>query len=141
MPKAHVKEGIALAKTETATSSIDVSDGLAWSLHELSRASNIGFLIDYVPVAREAEQFAEIHCLDPSELALYGGEEYELLATVKPELWDKAAEAVANVGGTLIKIGVTTENKELLFKKGDKTLRIEPRGWEHFKTQIKQTGR
>ena len=139
MPKAHVKEGTALAQTQTATSSIDVSDGLAWSLHELSKAGNTGFTIDHVPVAPEAEQFAETHRLDPTELALYGGEEYELLVTIKPKLWNKASNAVADVGGKLTKIGTATKENKLTLKKGNKTLPIEPRGWEHFKTQIKQT--
>ena len=72
MPKARVKEGIVLAQSQLATASIDSSDGLAWSLHELSRASNVGFSLDKIPVAPEAERFAEIHGFDPVELALYG---------------------------------------------------------------------
>jgi len=35
MPKARVKEGLVLAQSRLATASIDSSDGLAWSLHEL----------------------------------------------------------------------------------------------------------
>lgn len=133
MPKAHVKEGAALAQSGTATASIDSSDGLAWSLHELSRASNVGFHITNLPVAPEAEKFAENHSFDPAELALYGGEEYELLVTIKPELWQKAAKAVKDAGGKLIKIGAATKQKQVLLKTGDKTLRVEARGWEHFK--------
>ena len=87
MPNARVQEGVALAQSKAATASIDSSDGLAWSLHELSRASNVGFRLDDVPVAAEVERFAEIHGFDSLELALYGGEEYELLVTVKPSLW------------------------------------------------------
>ena len=60
MPKARVKEGIALSQSRAATSSIDVSDGLAWSLHELSLASNVGFNLDYVPIDSEVETFANI---------------------------------------------------------------------------------
>lgn len=134
MPHARVNEGVALARTGAATSSIDVSDGLAWSLHELSQASNTGFIIDHLPVAPEAEQFAELHGFDPNELALYGGEEYEILVTVKPELWTGASKAVETVGGQLIKIGVATEEKKLVLKTGGKALRIDARGWEHFKS-------
>jgi len=43
---------------------------------EISKASGVGFLIDAIPIAQEAKEFAEIHDLDPIELALYGGEEY-----------------------------------------------------------------
>ncbi len=134
MGQARLKEGLALAQTRAATSSIDSSDGLAWSLHEISRASNVGFLIDNLPVAQEAKQFAEIHHLDLIELSLYGGEEYELLVTIKSRLWEKAKKAVEHVGASLIKIGVVTKEKNLLLKTEGKAVLIDARGWEHFKT-------
>ncbi len=134
MPKARVKEGVALAQSEAATASIDSSDGLAWSLHEISQASNVGFLIDNLPIAPTAEKFAKIHGFNPVDLALYGGEEYEILATIKPELWQEAKKAVETVGGTLIKIGVATKKKQLLLKTDENFVPIVARGWEHFKT-------
>jgi thiamine-monophosphate kinase len=134
MPKARVKEGLVLAQSRLATAAIDSSDGLAWSLHELSRASNVGFRLDKLPVAPEAESFAEIHGFDSVELALYGGEEYELVVTIKPKLWQEAKKAVETVGGSLIKVGRVTEEKQLLLQTGGKLVSIEARGWEHFKT-------
>jgi thiamine-monophosphate kinase len=134
MPRARVKEGVALAQSQAVTASIDSSDGLAWSLNELSRASDVGFCINYLPVAPEAEMFAKLSGFDAVELALYGGEEYELLVTVKPELWQEAKKAVETVEGSLIKIGVVTKEKHLLLKMDEKTVPIEARGWEHFKT-------
>ncbi len=35
MPKAHLAEGLALAKCGAVSSSMDSSDGLGWSLHEI----------------------------------------------------------------------------------------------------------
>ena len=134
MPKARVQEGLALAQSKAATASIDSSDGLAWSLHELSRASNVGFLLDKLPIAPEAERFAEFHGFDSVELALYGGEEYELVVTIKSKLWQEAKKAVENVGGSLIKLGRVTEEKQLLLQTDGKLVSIEARGWEHFKT-------
>jgi len=134
MPKARVKEGMILAQSQATTASIDSSDGLAWSLHEISRASNVGFHLDKLPIAPEVERFAKIHGFDPVELALYGGEEYELLVTIKPKLWQEAKKAVENVGGCLIKMGLVTEEKQLLLQTNGKLVSIEARGWEHFKT-------
>jgi len=134
MPQARLREGLALAQTRVATSSIDSSDGLAWSLHEISRASNVGFLIHNLPVAQEAKQFAEINNLDLTELVLYGGEEYELLVTIEPRSWEKAKEAVEQVGTTLINIGLVTKQKTILLETEGMTVPIEARGWEHFKT-------
>jgi thiamine-monophosphate kinase len=133
MPRARLKEGLALSTTKAVTSAIDSSDGLAWSLYELSKASNVGFSIENVPVATEAIKFAEINGLDPLDLALYGGEEYELVLTIKPNLWDKAEKAVKSVGGNLIRIGkVTAEKQTVLEVEGERRV-IEPRGWEHFR--------
>jgi len=134
MPRARLREGLALAQTQAATASIDSSDGLAWSLHEISLASNVGFVLDNLPIAQEVEKFAKIHGLDPVELTLYGGEEYELLVTIQPKLWQDAKKAVENVGGSLIRVGRVTEEKTLLLKTVGKTVYIEARGWEHFKT-------
>jgi len=134
MPKARVKEGLALAQSKTATASIDSSDGLAWSLHELARASKVGFFIDELPIASAAERFAEINGFDVAELALYGGEEYELVVTVKQGLWQKAKNAVETVEGSLTKIGLVTEDKQVLLKTDEGKVNIEARGWEHFKS-------
>jgi thiamine-monophosphate kinase len=135
MPKARVKEGIALAQSQAATSAIDSSDGLAWSLHELSRASKVGFCINNLPITPEVENFAKFHGFDSTELALYGGEEYEIVVTIKPRLWLKAKKAVEAVGGNLIKIGVVTKDIHRLLETSEKSVSIKAQGWEHFKNK------
>jgi len=137
MPQARLQEGLALAQTRAVTASIDSSDGLAWSLHEISRASNVGFMIEKLPIAQEAEEFAEAHGLDPADLALYGGEEYELVVTVKAELWKRVEEAVKMIGGCITKIGFATREPAILFKEKRGIVPIEARGWEHFKPHSK----
>jgi thiamine-monophosphate kinase len=134
MPKARLKEGIALAETGALTASIDSSDGLAWSLHELSVASNVGFRIDSVPLASETVEFARIFGFNALELGLYGGEEYELVVTVKPMFWDKAENALEKLESRLIRIGTVTKEKKLELKIDEETLTIIPKGWEHFKS-------
>jgi len=131
MPRARLNEGLALAETGAVTASIDSSDGLAWSLHEISKASHMGFLIDKLPIAEEAKKLAKIHKLNPIELSLYGGEEYELVVTVKPMLWKKITKKVS-----LIRIGRVTKEKTLVLKVGKKALLIKAKGWEHFKTSF-----
>jgi len=133
-PKARLKEGLALARSGVLTASIDSSDGLAWSLYELSDASNVGFIINNVPIAPEAFEFAENYNLNPLELGLYGGEEYELIITVKPELWEKASRIAGSLGAPLTCIGIVTEEKKVELKMNGESQLIERRGWEHFKT-------
>lgn len=136
MPQARLKEGLALAESAVVTSSIDSSDGLAWSLHELCKMSGVGFLISTVPVADEVKCFADFNGLDALDLALYGGEEYELVVTVKPKLWSEAEDAVEHVGGKLLPIGKVIREKQVVLQANRKKQLIEPRGWEHFKSKI-----
>lgn len=134
MPHARLKEGLALGGTKAVTAAIDSSDGLAWSLHEVARASDVGFLINNLPMSSDAERFGEINKIDAAKLTLYGGEEYELILTVKPRLWSKAEKTVDNVGGRLLRIGRVTAEKRVLLEANGKRRVIKPRGYEHFKT-------
>ncbi len=136
MPNARLKEGLVLSRSGAVSAAIDSSDGLAWSLHEIGRMSDVGFIIDSVPVAEEVRRFAEFNQLDPLELALYGGEEYELVVTVKPKEWVQAETAVEKVGGCLLPIGKVTRDKQVLLDADGKKLAVEARGWEHFKSKI-----
>ncbi|TET58607.1 thiamine-phosphate kinase [Candidatus Bathyarchaeota archaeon] len=133
MPRARLKEGLILSETGAVTSSIDSSDGLAWSLFEISRSSGVGFVVDNLPIAQETHEFARIHDLNPVELSLYGGEEYELVVTVKPELWGDVERAVKQSGGKLIRIGETTKSRSIFLKLEDQLVEIEARGYEHFR--------
>jgi thiamine-monophosphate kinase len=136
MPHARLKEGLALAGSGAVSASIDSSDGLAWSLHELCKMSSVGFVINSVPFAEEVQRFAEFNGLDALDLTLYGGEEYELVVTVKPKLWGDAEAAVEAVGGRLLPIGKAVRNKQVVLKLDGKKRFVEARGWEHFKSKI-----
>ncbi|NWG10953.1 thiamine-phosphate kinase [Candidatus Bathyarchaeota archaeon] len=133
MPHARLKEGLALKSTGAVTAAIDSSDGLAWSLHEIAKASKVGFLISKLPTAVEVEKFAKCNKLSLLELTLYGGEEYELVLTVKPTLWNRAQKAVEDVGGQLLPIGKVTAQRHVRLEVKSKRHVLEARGWEHFK--------
>jgi len=131
-PKARIVEGIALAESGAATSSIDSSDGLSVSLYALSRSSGVGFRIKNLPIPPEVEIYSEHHELDPGDLALYGGEEYELVFTVTPGRLENAREALAAVGCELLELGVATRETGIVMVKNGVENPIEKRGWEHF---------
>ena len=133
-PKARLKEGVALNRNKLLTSAIDSSDGLAWSLHELGRASGVGFTVEELPTAESVKRFAKINDKRLEDLVFYGGEEYELVLTISPWNWKKAAKIVEQVGCDLKQIGYATKEKRVIFKKGAEEIGILPKGWEHFKT-------
>jgi thiamine-monophosphate kinase len=132
-PIPRFREGMAIAELGSASAGMDCSDGLAKSIHWLSRMSGVGFEISSIPIPDEVLEFAELHGLDPYELALYGGgEEYELLYCIRPGLWEETAEAVEGVGGRLEVLGRATEGG-LALRIDGASKPIEDRGWEHFK--------
>ena len=138
MPEARLDVGVALAKSGAVTASIDSSDGLAWSLFELSKASSVGFVVEELPITPDVASEAERLGVDPSEACLYGGEEYELVLTIRPDKWDEALRAARKAGCELWLIGRAVEEKGLWLRKPDGSLvPIEARGWEH----VRQEGR
>jgi len=130
LPKARLDEGLALASSGVVTSSIDSSDGLAWSLHELARASRVRISLDTLPVAKEAMGFGKARGFSALKLALYGGEEYELVVTIRREALARAKRRVPS----LISIGRVLEGPPTVSAKiGGKSFSVAPRGWEHFR--------
>ncbi len=132
-PRARLKEGSVLASAGAVTASIDSSDGLAWSLHEIALASKVGFHIDQLPIPKSCIEFAKQQKLDPNELALYGGEEFELIVTIPRTQWTKATQAIQKIRGQLLRIGTVTKDTETILTIDGIEREIEPRGYEHFK--------
>ena len=131
-PKARVSEGILLAKSGLITSATDITDGLVSEIDELITANNyrIGMTLneEMLPIPEEILEVADKTRKDPLEFALYYGEDFELLLTVKKEGFKQIEEKV-----NLHKIGkVTSSGKiEILHKEGTKSI-IKPRGYEHL---------
>jgi thiamine-monophosphate kinase len=73
------------------TSMIDVTDGLASDLLHICRLSGTGCRIFYskIPINYETSKLAEEFNVNPMIPALNGGEDYELLFTVSPEMAEK----------------------------------------------------
>jgi thiamine-monophosphate kinase len=132
MPSARIWEGVALSMTGAVTGCIDSSDGLGMSLHDLSRSTGLGYTVTDPPIHPAARRFAEHNGLDSVDLALYGGEEYELVFSFKPDERDKVQLALAGVSCGLHVIGEVTGDKEILLESRGESEAIRPGGWDHF---------
>lgn len=135
-PAARVGEGQTLAQSG-ATAMMDVSDGLAKDLGRLCEASEVraAVVLADVPVALSLKELADVlPDVDPLTLALEGGEDYELLATMPPAAVSGAASKLAERFGTqLTDVGEIREGRGLVAIESDGTERpLEPRGWDHF---------
>ncbi len=87
---------------------IDLSDGLGGDAAHLAAASGVGLRIDAgsLPLAKGVAEVAAAAGRDPLELAVSGGEDYELLAALPPERLAEAASAIgAAAETTLTQIG------------------------------------
>lgn len=86
-----------------ATAMMDVSDGLAWDLHRLLRASGCGARIelDALPVHPDALDAASGDATAALEAALHDGEDHELIATSEvalPDPWIRVGAVEAGEG-------------------------------------------
>jgi thiamine-monophosphate kinase len=84
-PRARVKEGVLLSGL--ANAAIDVSDGLSKELHLLARISGVRIEISSarLPIREEVVKVAETTSMDPVDVALASGEEFELVFTLPSE--------------------------------------------------------
>jgi thiamine-monophosphate kinase len=132
-PVARVGEARTLAQAG-ATSMMDLSDGLAKDLSRLCAASGYGARIrlDTVPVSAAARAGADTLGVDALDLAVSGGEDYELLATLDATAFDRAREELhERFGVTLTEVGVIID--EGLVAVGEDGERpLEAKGWDHF---------
>jgi thiamine-monophosphate kinase len=131
-PKARVNEGIILANSGFVTSATDITDGLVSEIDELISASSygIGMTIneELLPIPDEVAEVADKIGKDPLEFALYYGEDFELLLTIKKDMFEQIKEKIP-----LYEIGnVTSSGKiEILHKDGTRNV-LKSRGYEHL---------
>jgi thiamine-monophosphate kinase len=132
-PKPAQKFGLSL--TKFFSSSIDSSDGLSISLYELARQSKVNFVIDDIPSAVGVRDFAKNNHLDYESLVFYGGEEYEIVATI-PRVKLKHAESTARrLKLRLLIIGKVEKGSGKVFLVDTRTGRksqLENRGYIHL---------
>lgn len=132
-PEARLEQGILLGKSGSVTSATDITDGLLSEIGEMVEACEdaVGMIIiqDDLPIPREVFEVAAITGNDPFEMASAYGEDFELLLTVPPDLFDDLKSRIS-----LHKIGyVDTSRRIKMIDKSGKTNIITPRGYEHLK--------
>lgn len=114
------------------TSMIDVSDGLSSEILHLCKQSEVGCVLyeEKLPIADDTRQAAFKFNLDPTACALSGGEDYELLFTIRQDDFEK----IGNTNDITV-VGYITDAEagaHILTKGGSKH-RIEAQGWNAFK--------
>ncbi|WP_153796003.1 thiamine-phosphate kinase [Foetidibacter luteolus] len=113
------------------TAMMDISDGLSSEILHISKQSGLGCRIyeDKIPIAEEAKQAAFKFGLDPTVCALNGGEDYELIFTIKQEDHDKI---VLNEQVSVIGYMTDSADGSKLLSKGGNAFDITAQGWNAF---------
>jgi thiamine-monophosphate kinase len=116
------------------TAMIDISDGLASELFHIGRSSGVGIRIfeDKIPVDQQTYETAVEFNLDPITCALNGGEDYELLFTIRQEDHEKIK---SHPDIHLIGYVHEKQNENLMITKGGNVVTLQAQGWDHFKGQ------
>jgi len=113
----------------TATAMLDISDGLLIDLNRLCDASDVGVRLEtgLVPTSLALRKVAPCLGLSPLDLALSGGEDYELLF---------AAPADTATGNetqkTAVRIGTFVEGPREIVETDGKIRPLRPEGFDHF---------
>jgi len=102
---------------------IDVSDGLAFELHELARLSKKRIVIDWdrLPLNPDLERLCKEHDLNAEDVALNHGEDYQIVFS-------------GEKGASGIPIGEVTDGSGVFLKCDNQVRPLENKGYEHFKS-------
>lgn len=126
----RIAVGRALMRREIATACIDMSDGLSTDLDHLCEESGVGAEIDAASLPTHSEAALE--------LALHGGEDYELLFTAGAQT--RVPRRIAGVPVT--RIGRITQSRKkksrLSLVVDGKARDLKAAGWEHFAARLEK---
>ncbi len=134
-PEPRVADGLWLA-AHGATAAIDISDGFLADLGHLCEASGVQaeIAVESLPIAHATRTIAQAVGIDPVELALSAGEDYELIFTVPARAASDLARHLAEATGTTAtQIGICAEGAPRVTIRGYTRSANAPTGWDHIR--------
>ena len=144
-PVPRVREAAELMRSGLVGAMNDISDGLTWELHEIIQASGCGarIWVERLPIDKATVHLARQLGVDPLDWALNGGEDFELLLTVKggkgfPLKVKSLSHAVKRVTGTPLSVigRIMPQPEEMSIVRPDgKIENLKPGGFNHFSSR------
>ena len=113
---------------------MDSSDGLYFTLNDLSSINRLGIEIEMVPIHPKVANYAHIKGLNPLELVFGGGEEFELVFAIAPENEKLLIQESKEQNLHLIRIGSFSEKFEgiKIIEPQYEGYKLIQGGFEHF---------
>ncbi len=133
-PVPRVRLGQLLGETSQVTAMQDLSDGLATDLAHICLKSDVGAEIqaDLLPGHRLLESICKPLNLDSSALKVSGGDDYELLFTVKPDKGDALRQQIAEAGlKKVYRIGKIVSGSGVTLAENGTLTDISFQGYQH----------
>jgi thiamine-monophosphate kinase len=133
-PDPRVRAGLLLGRNRAASSCMDLSDGLADGVRQVAAASGVGMTIDAaaLPISEGSRQWHATRGGEAVATALSGGDDYELLFTVRAAQRGRLRGVLRQMGDLPVtRIGIVTKEREVRLRDGQH-LRELPEGYEHF---------
>jgi thiamine-monophosphate kinase len=109
---------------------IDISDGLSVDLGHICEESGVGAEVEAagLPISPELRQSSPA----AEEMALHGGEDYQLLFTISPEVLENLTRIP--LGHKITRIGSITEGEGMVLITADGSRQpLVPKGFQHFR--------
>ncbi|HEY6466677.1 MAG TPA: thiamine-phosphate kinase [Candidatus Acidoferrales bacterium] len=136
-PRIRTKLGLWLAQHNVASAMMDISDGLSSDLSRLCAASGVGarICVDRIPrdqIPMELAKRLRRRSGDTLDLALHGGDDYELLFTVPKQRSERLKAAPGS--SDLRAIGEIRSGRRIsLVSAGGQAQELKPSGWDSFR--------
>ena len=133
-PVPRVPLGLGLARHRLATAAIDVSDGLGVDAGRLAAASRARVVLerDRIPLSKAMRSLSEMESLDPLELALSGGDDYEILFTVPEEAIVALEAHLPELGVPVTRIGRVEAGRGAVVRDGSVDRDVAELGHDHL---------
>ncbi len=136
-PRARIAAGKVLAQSGLVSSMMDVSDGLSSDLKSLCAESKVGAQLGTtdLPMDSALVRAGKLLNCDPLQWVLHGGEDYELLFTLKSSATLTQIDQLKRKLATPIhEIGKITAGKAIVIgDENGKLKKLESKGWDHFR--------
>jgi len=134
-PEPRVRAGMLLGRNRAASACMDMSDGLADAVRQIAEASQVGIALDEgaLPIQDDVRRWHDAHGSSAIDAAIGGGDDYELLFTVRPAHLGRLRDVRQRLGALPItKIGVVTKERQSAIRAGAGERRL-PAGFDHFR--------
>lgn len=114
------------------SSAIDISDGLSSDLAHIAHQSGCKAVVDVDALPLSDELIRNTTSEHAQNIALAGGEDYELCFTVSPENLKAVETALKGIKTPFTCIGQMKTGEGIIFQRNNETLNIDFKGFEHF---------